>query len=519
MATLAGRSAIVVLGTVTKVAASEEPTLAPTNATVVIKIERMFAGSEFAGDQTGRTATIIVCKPGHMKVGTKALFFGNPRFIGKTITMADVGEFLAPPTDERGTQALSSALQTQRDSPVRERLDIAQMVFRGTVESVRPLEAESSDKRPRLRSEHDPEWHVAMVHVTSSVRGTQNIGAAPFAALTDPSDSVAGRFVTNALTLASGLMGQNRLGASNVSIAVDPCNSDRVYVAWGDSNGANSETIHVRRSINRGVDWSDDLLTVTSAINPEVAIDDIGIVGVLYQSVVGGKWETRVARSNDMDATTFTMPGILLASQSATTPTVTFWPYIGDYASLVAVGTNFVGMFSASNYPDKANFMTGVTFQREADWTAHKLYADAAHTVDVAPSIDPFFFEIKTSICDKTPNFCDICKLRPELCYPIYDPWWWRKCPMCQFEIFIHLEDDYRQVTLFDSLGEKVGKFQRLREPVVEKGVTYNYGIGFKPKEGVGYVLKAELAAGKKLKGNFKPAYAVKKVESPAATR
>jgi hypothetical protein len=74
MVNFAGRSAIVVLGTVTKVAASEEPLLAPSNATVVIKIEQMFAGSEFAGDQTGHPATVILSKPGDMKVGSKALF-------------------------------------------------------------------------------------------------------------------------------------------------------------------------------------------------------------------------------------------------------------------------------------------------------------------------------------------------------------------------------------------------------------------------------------------------------------
>jgi hypothetical protein len=196
------------------------------------------------------------------------------------------------------------------------------------------------------------------------------------------------------LTLPFGYMGQNRLGASNVSIAVDPRNSDRVYVAYGDSNGADSETIHVRRSINRGKDWSGDLLTVTSALNPEIAINSAGAAGVLYQRFASNRWEAHLTRTTDQDATVFDNPGILLASTDATTPLDVFDPYIGDYASLVAAGPNFYGVFTASNFPDAANFLPGVVFQRYVDWGAHKLYADAAHTTEVAPSIDPYFFEV-----------------------------------------------------------------------------------------------------------------------------
>jgi hypothetical protein len=220
-------------------------------------------------------------------------------------------------------------------------------------------------------------------------------GGSPFTALTDPSDSVAGRFIVPAMTLPSGTMGQNRLGASNVAVAVDPRDSQRVYVAWGDSGGANSETIHVRRSIDSGQTWSgSDLLNVTSAMNPRVAISTTGVVGVLYQRVVSNRWETHFVNTTDPDGTVFNTPGLLLANQSATTPARTFSPYIGDYASLVAAGKSFVGMFSAGNFPDTANFLTGVQYQREVNWATHQLFTDATHTTTVAPSIDPFFFEV-----------------------------------------------------------------------------------------------------------------------------
>lgn len=228
-------------------------------------------------------------------------------------------------------------------------------------------------------------------------------GPTPFAALTDPSDMIAGRFVTAAFTIQSGTMGQQRLGASNVSIAVDPRDSDRVYVAWGDSNGANSETVHVRRSIDRGQTWSADLLAVTNAMNPALAINSLGTVGFLYQRVVSNHWETHLTRTTDTDATVFDNPGVLLANTNATQPTGTIASqvYVGDYASLVAAGKNFFGMFSASNFPDTSTFLPGVQFQRHADWVTHKLYADAAHTTEVPLSIDPYFFEVDALSSDQ----------------------------------------------------------------------------------------------------------------------
>src|SRR5262249_11731612 len=64
---------------------------------------------------------------------------------------------------------------------------------------------------------HDWSGSPRLVVVRDDAWGT---GSPPFSALVDPGDSKAGRFVTPVLTLPSGSMGQNRLGASNVSIAV-----------------------------------------------------------------------------------------------------------------------------------------------------------------------------------------------------------------------------------------------------------------------------------------------------------
>ena len=224
------------------------------------------------------------------------------------------------------------------------------------------------------------------------------LGATPFRALNDAGDLLAGQRVVTSVTIPTGNIGQQRVGSSSLSIAVDPNNSSRVYVAWLDLAGT-TPTLHVRRSTDRGQTWSNaDMVTVSNALNPSVAINLDGKVGFLYQQLTGTapnqRWETHFVRTTDLDATVWDSPGLTLANTLASTPTATFFPYIGDYDRVIAMDRNFYGIFSASNFPDKANFLPGVSYQRFVNWTTHRLFADAAMTTEVAPSIDPFFFVV-----------------------------------------------------------------------------------------------------------------------------
>lgn len=166
---LTERSAIVVRGKVLKVNASDEPMAGASPSTAVISVEKMYAGQEIAGDLLGRTATVILKRPGSVKVGEELLFFANPRFLGRSLTIADEGELSV----EAGTPAILSGseahAQARKDKTVRQRLANAKMVFRGTVDSVRPLENDAA----QAISEHDPEWQVANVKIAAPLRGGQ----------------------------------------------------------------------------------------------------------------------------------------------------------------------------------------------------------------------------------------------------------------------------------------------------------------------------------------------------------
>jgi hypothetical protein len=187
--------------------------------------------------------------------------------------------------------------------------------------------------------------------------------------------------------------GQQRIGGT-ISIAVDPNNSNNVFLAFGSTGPGSFLTIHVRRSTNRGASWSNDLLAVPNATNAALAITSAGVVGLLYQQVAGlgagQRWVTHLQRSGNGGVT---WTDLVLANVPATTPVKTFDPYIGDYDHLVAVGTRFYGIFSANNTPNMANFPNGVVYQRNANFTTHTLL-NVNKSSPVTPSIDPFFFKL-----------------------------------------------------------------------------------------------------------------------------
>ena len=217
-------------------------------------------------------------------------------------------------------------------------------------------------------------------------------GAHPFTDLVDPDDGKAGmRIARGARFNFDGFLGLQRTGG-DVSIAVDPTNSDVVYVAYNDDQGA-IYMLHVLRSTDRGRTWSAELRHVPNALNPALAITSAGKVGLLYQQLTGSgaaqQWSTRLETT--MNGTTWTP--LTLAATPANTPPKQFDPYLGDYEHLMAVGRDFYGIFSANNTPDRAHFPHGVVYQRNADFTTHRLLA-VDGTTPVAVSIDPFFFKV-----------------------------------------------------------------------------------------------------------------------------
>ena len=269
--------------------------------------------------------------------------------------------------------------------------------------SIRPTATMSGDETIYAayfgwRSVNRPERFVSDVRTDVVVVRDDEAaqGLTPFGDLVG-TDGISGRRVVQNVPVrftVGPALGQERVG-SHLSIAVDPNDSARVYLAWGQGNpDLSTYGLHLRRSIDGGETWSADLREIPNGINPALAINDVGTVGFLYQQLQGSadtaRWATRLELSQDA----FTSRSdIVVADVPANEPEVTFTPYVGDYVDLLTLDSEFFGVFSANNEPDSSHFPNGVTYQRNADFASGSLLTlDQGDTVDI--SIDPFFFRI-----------------------------------------------------------------------------------------------------------------------------
>jgi hypothetical protein len=235
-------------------------------------------------------------------------------------------------------------------------------------------------------------------------------GASTFTALKD-SHGVAGVSVASGTTMPpfGSPLGSQR-GGVDLALAVDPnvtaSGNDTVYICWGDgASMGKSYTLHLRRSSQSGADgsWGTDLFTVTSAIHPALAVNARGDVGLFFQQLYNNgsenRWKNQLVIFVNGD---FTSPETILLADVEDKGSLPDPPYvpdwsIGDYDNLIAVGSDFYGVFSGYNDPQTGTFPFGVQWQRIV--VGNQLQDGQGNNVN--PSVDPFFYHASPELIVK----------------------------------------------------------------------------------------------------------------------
>lgn len=148
------------------------------------------------------------------------------------------------------------------------------------------------------------------------------------------------------------------------------------------------------------------------AAHPALAVAANGVMGLLYTRLTGTGADQRMSTEfYRQSASGMGGRTDVLATWPKNTPARVYHSYIGDYQQVVAVGNIFYGTFSASNEVKRANFPSGVFYQRNVKIggeVKNNLWLRADGDLDDGsgpppqpgarkdPSIDPFFFSVST---------------------------------------------------------------------------------------------------------------------------
>jgi hypothetical protein len=134
----------------------------------VVRVDGILRAPETLTDFAGREITVRLERPGGVKPGDKQVFFSNGWLYGASLAVQEVGH-LAPWSDDVAAlrAAIDRAAAQQSERALAARLDDSTMVVSGRVLAVRPAPADPQ-RRP---SEHDPQWQLADVEVSSMEKG------------------------------------------------------------------------------------------------------------------------------------------------------------------------------------------------------------------------------------------------------------------------------------------------------------------------------------------------------------
>ncbi|PYT52502.1 MAG: hypothetical protein DMG43_11580 [Acidobacteria bacterium] len=145
--------------------------------TIVVRVDSVLKKPPAVSLKKGDNVTVELKDPSAFQQGTQATFYTEGWIFGSGVAVKELGhEFNAGGASAAGAGTGETALgYTQEqisDQELRDRLNSADFVVIGRVTDVHRWTVPKS-ATPRRVSEHDPDWHEAVVQVQSVLKGAQ----------------------------------------------------------------------------------------------------------------------------------------------------------------------------------------------------------------------------------------------------------------------------------------------------------------------------------------------------------
>ncbi|HZR63973.1 MAG TPA: hypothetical protein VFA85_02440 [Terriglobales bacterium] len=156
------------LGRIEKERASNLAIVPATDATALVKIQKVLSRPGNMPDFSNQMITLKLITPGTLKNGESMIFFTNVWLYGENLALEEVAHTSAE-DKTANTASIEKTGSEAENVAIENRVRLAAAVIVGRVVTVRALQ---KDSNLRPMTEHDPEWQLAEIAVESTLKGT-----------------------------------------------------------------------------------------------------------------------------------------------------------------------------------------------------------------------------------------------------------------------------------------------------------------------------------------------------------
>lgn len=173
-AALTRQSSIIFSGTVSQLAATSFADVPKSAQTIVVRVDAVEKKPAAVSLKKGDNVTVEVKDPSAFQEGTRATFYTDGWIFGSGVAVKELGHSLGAVASESAPPAeMKTHSQDQMsDQELMDRMKASDFVVVGRVTDVRKWSApKPKSGAPSRVTEHDPDWHEAVVEVQSVLKG------------------------------------------------------------------------------------------------------------------------------------------------------------------------------------------------------------------------------------------------------------------------------------------------------------------------------------------------------------
>lgn len=174
---LVQQSSIIFAGTVSQLGATSFADVPKSAQTIVVRVESVLKKPAAVSLKKGDNVTVEVKDPGAFRPGMEVTFYTDGWIFGSGVAVKELGHAMKSSGGKAGgaagsqEKALGQIEGQIGDQELKQRMDSADFVVIAKVTDVRTWTAPEAASVPRRVTEHDPDWHDAVIKIESVLKG------------------------------------------------------------------------------------------------------------------------------------------------------------------------------------------------------------------------------------------------------------------------------------------------------------------------------------------------------------